>query len=294
MPLRSAALARVAALTALALGAAVVATAWAQPAAPSAGAAAPATGPAAAAPPGAPPRARLGGYLGPDRLPDHAVFLPPPPAVDSVLGKADLAIFEETRRLENGPRWQLAANDDHIDRRSMLASFSCAVGVDLVAAETPALSRVLIRSGADLFPVIGAAKDKYQRPRPFVTEQGPVCITPSEDFAQSGSYPSGHAANGWLYALLLAEIDPTDAAAIVNRGRAFGESRVVCGVHYLTDIEGGRLTASALVAALHGTPEFETDVAAARAELTTLRGTNAPKRAAAACDTESASLATPW
>ncbi len=294
MPFRTAALGRVAALAALMLGLAVVVTASAQTAAPQPGAAAPETAPAAVAPPGAPPRARLGGYLGPDHLPDHTAFLPPPPAVDSVLGKADLALFEETRKLENGPRWQLATNDDHIDRRSMLANFSCAVGVDLAAAETPALSRVLIRSGADLFPVIGAAKDTYQRPRPFVTEQGPVCITPSEDFAQSGSYPSGHAASGWLYALLLAEIDPTDAAAIVNRGRAFGESRVVCGVHYLTDIEGGRLTASALVAALHGTPEFETDVAAARAELTTLRAANAAKRAAAACDTESASLATPW
>ncbi len=244
---------------------------------------------------GVAPRQRPTGYLGPDRLPDHAICLPPPPEAGSALAVADVAIFAATRELQSGPRWQLATSDDHIDRKSMLGAFSCALGVDLAAIEIPALTRVLTRSGADLFPVIGAAKDKYLRPRPFVTEQGPVCITPSEDFAKSGSYPSGHAASGWLHALLLAEIDPIHAAGIVNRGRAFGESRVVCGVHYLSDVEAGRLTASALVAALHGAPEFETDVAAARAELTTLRAANAVSPpAVAACDTEQANLATPW
>ena len=100
---------------------------------------------------------------------------------------------------------------------------------------------------------------------------------PSDELTASPSYPSGHSAMGWLYALLLAEIDPSHAAAIVQRGRAYGESRVVCGVHYYSDIEGGRMTASALVAALHGAPEFETDVASARAEMFSLRG-KAPAR----------------
>jgi len=298
MPLRIAGPAR-AALLSLVVTASVVATALAQTAAPAPAGRPPSAVPAPAGEPGVgvlpagAPGRRLGGYLGLANLPDHAAFLPPPPAVDSVLGKADVAIFEQTRKLENGPRWQLATSDDRIDRKSMLGNFSCAIGLDLSSAETPALSRVLIRSGADLFPVIGAAKDAYQRPRPFVMQVGPICITPSEDFAHSGSYPSGHAASGWLYALLLAEIDPEHATAVINRGRAFGESRVVCGVHYLSDIEGGRLTASALVAELHGTPEFETDVAAARAELTGLRS-GAARPAATACDTEGANLAKPW
>jgi acid phosphatase (class A) len=96
-----------------------------------------------------------------------------------------------------------------------------------------------------------------------------------------------------LYALLLAEIDPHNTAAILQRGRAFGESRVVCGVHFPSDLEGGRTTADGLVAALHGNPEFTTDIAAARAELTTLRpGAAHPN--AAACTTERNNLKTPW
>jgi acid phosphatase (class A) len=143
-----------------------------------------------------------------------------------------------------------------------------------------------------LFPLIGAAKDAYKRPRPFAEHEGPICVMPSEELTASPAYPSGHAATGWLYALLLAEIDPSHADAIMQRGRAYGESRVVCGVHYYTDIEGGRITASALVAALHGAPEFETDIASARAEVFSLRGKVQP--AAAACESEKANLVTPW
>lgn len=249
--------------------------------------------PAATPTSGAPARARAPGYLSAEQRPDHKAFLPPPPEVGSPLGKADVAIFEETRALANGPRWQLATSDDRIGGQ-MLSNFSCAVGLDFAAVETPALARVIQRAGADLFPLVGAAKDLYQRPRPFVTEEGPVCITPSESFAKSGSYPSGHSASGWLHALLLAEVDPDNAAAIVNRGRAFGESRVVCGVHYLSDVEAGRLTATALVAALHGNAEFEADMDAARAELAALRSSSAAKPDGAACAATQPSLATPW
>jgi acid phosphatase (class A) len=254
--------------------------------------------PAVAEPAAGAPRPRRTGYLDAGRSLDDQAFLPPPPAVGSALGEADVAIFAATRELENGPRWQLAAADDRLGQPAMLGNFGCALGLDLAAAELPALTRVIARAGADLFPLVGAAKDRYRRPRPFVTEQGPVCIVPSEDFAKSGSYPSGHAASGWLHALLLAEIDSANAAAIINRGRAFGESRVVCGVHYVSDVEGGRLAATAVIAALHGSAEFERDVEAARAEIASLRAAGADepaaRPAAASCAAERASLATPW
>jgi acid phosphatase (class A) len=237
-------------------------------------------------------RPTFGGYLGEQRLPDFRVFLPPPPAAGSPLAVADAAIFDETRKLENGPRWQLAASDDRINLKALLEDFGCSAGLDLASADAPAITRVLARSAADLFPLIGTAKDAFKRPRPFVEREGPTCVVPSDELTESPSYPSGHSATGWLYALLLAEIDPAHADAIVQRGRAYGESRVVCGVHYYSDIEGGRMTASALVAALHGAPEFETDIASARAELFSLRGRAQP--ASAACASEKANLATPW
>lgn len=240
------------------------------------------------------PRPRAAGYLGEQRLPDHRVFLPPPPAPSSAREKADVAIFRETRALEGGPRWQLAAKDDRVSEDALLGAFSCAAGLDLAAAEAPALERVIARSRADLFFLVSASKDLYQRPRPFLTEQGPLCVTPSEALRRQGSYPSGHTASSWLHALLLAEVDSAHAAAIVARGRAFGESRVVCGVHYLSDIEGARLLATALVAALHGEPEFDADIAAAREEVAALRASGSEKPASQSCESERALLATPW
>ena len=247
---------------------------------------APGAGPASAL-----PRPRAEGYLGAARVPDHRVFLPPPPAVDSPAGVADLTIFHETRALEGKPRWQLAASDDRIGQRKILGDFGCAAGVDLAAVEVPALARTLARANADLLVMVGAAKDHYKRPRPFVNEQGPICVEVSPAFAASGSYPSGHSAAAWLYALLLAELEPDNAAAIVARGRAFGESRVVCGVHYASDVEGGRITTTALVAALHSNSEFEADMAAARAELAKARAS--ASQPGASCPAPS-DLATPW
>ena len=238
------------------------------------------------------PRPRAEGYLGAGAVPDHRVFLPPPPAVGSPAGTADVAIFRATRSLEGSPRWQLAASDDRIGSRKMLGDFGCAMGVDLSVIEAPTLTRTLARANADLLPMVGDAKDFYARPRPFVTEAGPICVDVSPAFAASGSYPSGHSAAAWLYALLLAEIDPANSAAIVARGRAFGESRAVCGVHYVSDVEGGRLTTTALVAALHGNAEFEADIAASRAELAKARAA-APKADAASCPAPGA-LTTPW
>jgi acid phosphatase (class A) len=249
---------------------------------------------ASAQPPDMPPPARAPGYLGRDGIPDHLLFLPPPPAEDSALGTADVALFHATRALENTARWRLAASDAEIGREKTLRDFACALGVDLTSAETPALARLLARASADLVLLVGAAKDHYQRPRPFLTEQGPVCVGYSEEFAKSGSYPSGHAASGWMHALLFAEVDADSTAAILARGRAFGESRVVCGMHYLTDVDAGRTAASALVAALHGNAEFEADLAAARAEVAALEAAAAATPDSATCAVEQAELRTPW
>ena len=196
------------------------------------------------------------GYLKPEQRPDHRVFLPPPPAADSALGMADMAVYRATRALKDSARWQLAARDNELAPANVLHDFACAVGVDLSPAATPAIAHLIARAGADLYPLISVSKDYYQRPRPFIVEDAPLCLVPSPALANGDSYPSGHSAAGWLYALLLAEADPNHAAAIVARGRAFGESRVVCGVHYVSDIEAGRTLTTALVAALNGSAEF--------------------------------------
>jgi hypothetical protein len=59
------------------------------------------------------------------------------------------------------------------------------------------------------------------------------------------------------------------AQTLLARGQEYGESRVVCGVHYPSDIVGGQLVATAVVARLHAEAEFNRDLDCARQELAT-------------------------
>lgn len=256
---------------------------------PPAGGAASGAGPA----PGRGFAQRAPGYLARDDVPDFRLFLAPPPAAGSALDTAEMQIYRDTRKLEGTPRWELAAHDAEIGQRALFRDFSCAVGLELDAATTPTLARAISRASADLGAIIGPAKNHYAKPRPFVVEEGPTCVAVTESFAASGSYPSGHASSGWLYALLLAEADPENAGAILARGRTYGESRVVCGVHYPSDVEGGRLAATAVVAALRAQPEFLADMAEARREIAAQRAAG-EQPDAAQCALEKDAALPPW
>ena len=106
---------------------------------------------------------------------------------------------------------------------------------------------------------------------------------------EDGSYPSGHTAIGWAWALILTEIAPDRADAILARGRAFGESRNVCNVHWHSDVVEGRFMGAAAVARLHADPAFRADLEAAKAELATVRAKGLkPSRD---CDAEAKALA---
>ena len=91
------------------------------------------------------------------------------------------------------------------------------------------------------------AKEKYNRLRPFMLNNEPICTPNLQSTMVDGSYPSGHTAAGWAWALVLAELSPELTEAIITRGREFGESRVVCNVHWQSDVDAGRFMASATV-----------------------------------------------
>ena len=132
-------------------------------------------------------------------------------------------------------------------------------------------------------------KNHYARPRPFTVNEAPVCTPQEREFLENdGSYPSGHTAIGWAWALVLAELAPEQSNAIFARGLAYGESRNVCNVHWRTDVIQGRVMGAATIARLHSNHEFRTDLEAAAQELEALRPQGLkPNRD---CEAESAAL----
>jgi acid phosphatase (class A) len=216
-----------------------------------------------------PSSARTPGYLTADQVADSIRFLGPPPAADTGAKKGDVETYQATRRLEGTPRWSLAARDDSVGAAQMAANFSCALGVRTTPQTAPALFHLFTRLVPDTGLAVGAAKAFYKRPRPFVEKGGKVCIVDRERDAlgKTYSYPSGHSTYGWLTGLVMAQIAPDRATDVLARARSFGESRVVCGVHYESDVEAGRVAASGVFAALQSSEVFLADVQAARAEL---------------------------
>ena len=65
---------------------------------------------------------------------------------------------------------------------------------------------------------------------------------------------------------------PEKSAQIFARGREHGENRVVAGVHFPSDIEGGRLSATAIAAVLMQNEQFKMDFNEAKAELRSVLG----------------------
>jgi acid phosphatase (class A) len=216
---------------------------------------------------GAPPPARPVGYLSPAQLPDSLTVIGPPPAAGSLQDQADHEAYDRTRALEGTPRWRQARADVELFGPVAHRSFACALGKTITPAATPTLSRLLDRVVIDAGTSTAAAKDHYSRVRPAIGNAKPICVTREGWLKSNGSYPSGHAAAGWAWGLILAELAPDRASAVTVRAREFGDSRFICGVHFPTDVEAGRIMGAATVARLHADPVFAADMAAARAEL---------------------------
>jgi acid phosphatase (class A) len=174
--------------------------------------------------------------------------------------------------LRDTARWALAISDADLSFPHAAGTFSCALDAPVSEAVTPRLYKLLHRTLTDLGGSTYAAKTHYKRARPFVWNGEPICTPKDREMLEKdGSYPSGHTAAGWGWALILTEVSPAQADAILLRGLSFGESRNVCNAHWHSDVVQARSVAAGTVARLHSNATFLADLAAAKAELVSAR-----------------------
>ena len=247
--------------------------------------------PAAAAAPAATPRDGgsliAPGYLPRGAAPDSLLLNPLPPAAGSPAEARDIAAAEATFALQGTARFAQAAIDADLFSPASTGVFSCAAGFTISPETTPRVVALMRKSAGDLGMSVYPTKRKFMRPRPFTVNGKPTC-TPKDEplLRRDGSYPSGHAAIGFGWGLILAELVPDRAGQLAARGRAFADSRRVCNVHWLSDTEEGSLVAAATLARLHAEPAFRADLDAARAEVESVRA----KLPAPDCARENAAL----
>lgn len=87
---------------------------------------------------------------------------------------------------------------------------------------------------------------------------------------------------------MLAQVAPDRADNLTARGRSFGESRVFCNAHWMSDVVAARVMGAATVARLQSAPEFIEDVAIARKEVA--RAKAAGTKPTMDCKAEAAAL----
>ena len=184
---------------------------------------------------------------------DGYAVLPPPPAFDSVHFMHDKAMYETGLSLRNTDRGGQAAVD--AGRYYKLDSLFKAFGTDITPEKTPEIYALLHCVGKKISD--HRVKNLYKRARPYVFYNAHTCLPDAENkLRNTSSYPSGHSMRGWSMALILSEINPARKEAILRHGYEYGQSRVICGYHWQSDVDAGRLMAAIAVSAFHSDPGF--------------------------------------
>jgi len=203
-------------------------------------------------------------YFTIDEMPNGVAFLPAPPDTTSTKFINDIAQYMWGKTLRNTERGQEAI--DHVVTKvaDMAALFSKPFGMTISREATPAIYKMLAKAVPTIRLSATRPKEAYMRKRPFVRMNESTPVPEEEDeLRNSGSYPSGHAIRGWGMALLLSEVNPAAQDALMKLGYEWGQSRVILGYHWQSDVNASIALASACYARLHTSKDFLADMAAA-------------------------------
>lgn len=190
------------------------------------------------------------------------MILPVPPADASPAHRAELA---ELVAIE-ASRTEADVTAAKIDSKTKDASvFAEAIGPGFDLARLPETATLMAEVRAAEKFAADKSKASFRRARPWIGN--PAIKSCSRDDEPLTSYPSGHATMGFSMAAILARLVPAKAPAIMARAARYGESRLVCEVHFRSDVSAGETLGLVVAERLMLKPEFLAQYARAQAEL---------------------------
>jgi len=183
-------------------------------------------------------------------IPEDKLQLGPPPQAGSLGEERD---YEELFRYQAERTAKECQEADLQTYPSMKVFFGPQVGLlnETQFNQVEAFGKALLKQMGRASRIY---KHEYERVRPYNNDarihpciQKPVGQT---------SYPSSHAAMGWILGEALAEVYPDQADELKNQGMRIGELRVLGGVHHPSDVEAGRNLAKQVYQLLKKDAEF--------------------------------------
>ena len=208
-------------------------------------------------------------YLNYEDVASSLKLLPPPPEVTSIQFLWDDAQYKKGKMMRSTARGEQAVRD----ASPGADSFSSAFGCEISQENTPEIYKLISTMREDAGDLsTREAKNYYMRPRPYMFYSEDTSVPGAQrGLSTNGSYPSGHTAIGWATALVLAEINVENQDAILIRGYEMGQSRVISGFHFQSDVDAGRLVSAAIVARLHANDDFNAQLKKAKEEFEKLK-----------------------
>ena len=167
---------------------------------------------------------------------------------------------------------QSSITRDDIARCNREAEITPFIGFDPVlgpsfnAEELPKTAALLKEASAAYKPISKAAKNLFDRHRPFLDPRVKVFV-PKE---KTNSFPSGHATQAAMWAAILVEIFPDERDALLARAREIGHDRILAGMHYPSDVAAGEKLGAEIARRLLADDHFQADLSAAKVECANL------------------------
>ena len=217
-------------------------------------------------------------YFSAEEMPDLIKCLPAPPDTIGTDFANDIMRYMWGKVQRNDvERAALVFQDAVWNYDSLFHVFSVPFGLEITEEGTPEIYRFMINSLTTIDATRVKPKAFYHRMRPFERFHEHMLTRYEEaELSGEGSYPSGHSQRGYGAALLLSEINPDNADTIMARGYMYGESRVIAGAHWQSDVDASRLCAAIGVSRLHTSQAFLNQLEKARNEFKRLTGKLSP------------------
>ncbi|MCF0177434.1 MAG: phosphatase PAP2 family protein [Bacteroidales bacterium] len=191
-----------------------------------------------------------------DEAPHMEYVLPEPPSLTDPLFFNDWAQYNWGKSIRDTERGRQAVEDAAISAGFFMKRFAPAMTYSTTPESNPILYQLLLKAHRTEGQAGASAKAHFKRVRPYQQYKEPSGVPAGENPNDFTSYPSGHTHASWLVGMILTAIDPSHTETIMKVAYELGQSRVIVGYHYQSDVDAGRVVGSITFARLCADEEF--------------------------------------